>query len=587
MKKDNSNEKTKKNTQSKAQKMQKPVKYRFISSIRFKINLLLICSVAIATGFVTFSMVSYTKNLVIESAYAKMNNIVSSYGAAIGRDEVENNKKPLTTDAYKEILYGVKVDGSESSYCYILNVSGIVTYHDADETKIGGPNKVKVVNKVVGDLNKGIKPENNCLEYEENGVTMYASFYITDARSILVMCANGDELMAPIKTMVVASVVVICLVVILCLVICNLIIGRFIKPLNKVTKVIHDTAKLQLQQPEYMNKLCKRRDETGLIARAVKEMSDSLHDVVRKIEGANDNIRVNMEQLEVSSNQVHLFCTDNSATTEQLAASTQEVTNMTNIMADHMAVMKSQFEEITKETESSNKNSEEIAGRARNMQESTRQAITQTKNMYQQIKDKTDIAMHGLKAVEKINELTAAIIEISDQTSLLSLNASIEAARAGEAGRGFAVVASEISNLAHRSLDTVADINAIIVEVNGAVKNISDSMEETSGFLENTVLADYDNFNQISDQYLKDADAFREGMTNISKEAILLNDSIKELTMAVERIRNTIDETALGVGDIAEKTSNVVEATSDNYDLTNNTVSSVDDLKEIVQRFKF
>lgn len=560
-----------------------------LHSMQAKVRALVILGVVASVAATIFIMITYVKGLVIDSAYGKMLNMATSYGKLIDKaeEEIEDDirQTSLTTEQFTEILAGMEITGLEDFSYFVVDQSGIIRYH-ADESKIGKPNRIGVITDVVAAIAKGNIPDNLCMECEEDGEKMYASYYVTENKSLMIICAPHSELMRPIIEMALMAGVVALAVLLVIVVISTFVIRGFTKPLRQVTEVIRDTAKLKIKLPENIDGLCARKDETGSISRAVREMSNNLYEVVTRIDRTNAEVGVNMEKLEESSNRIHIFCTDNSATTEQLAASTEQVMEMAKDMTRHMEEMRAQAEKIEKETALSTQFSGEVAGRAEELQSSTQSVITQTRGLYEQIRVKTETALEGLSAVAKINELTAAIVEISDQTSLLSLNASIEAARAGEAGKGFAVVAQEISKLAGRSLETIKDINGIISEVNQAVGNISESMENTTDFLENQVLADFDKFNQTGAQYRKDADTFKTQMDLISVQIAALDASIQKVSEAVGNVSVTMSETSAGVTDIAEKTSDVVSATSDNYTLTGNTVKSMQELSEIVSRFE-
>lgn len=196
------------------------------------------------------------------------------------------------------------------------------------------------------------------------------------------------------------------------------------------------------------------------------------------------------------------------------------------------------------------------------------------------------LAIEGSRAVDKINELTGAIMEISSQTSLLALNASIEAARAGEAGKGFAVVATEIGSLADQTSKAIADIEDIVKEVNNAVSNMSNCLEETTEFLENTVTADYKEFEQVGVQYREDADVFKTSMEEVKTSMAHLAAAIENIAVALNGINDTVNEASIGVTDIAEKTSDMVGKTSETTDMVDKCFECVDDLKNVVAKFK-
>lgn len=85
-----------------------------------------------------------------------------------------------------------------------------------------------------------------------------------------------------------------------------------------------------------------------------------------------------------------------------------------------------------------------------------------------------------------ISSIVETIQMISNETRLLSLNASVEAARAGDLGRGFAVVASEVRGLAEKSSNAARDISLLLDSNRERVEALTKSLEggdqqETAG----------------------------------------------------------------------------------------------------------
>jgi methyl-accepting chemotaxis protein-2 (aspartate sensor receptor) len=177
-----------------------------------------------------------------------------------------------------------------------------------------------------------------------------------------------------------------------------------------------------------------RRDEIGLLAEAMNNITSGLSEVVGQV-------RTGAEQIATASSEISAGNLDLCSRTEEQAASLASTANAMHEL-----------------TETVRRNAGDTH-QANQLAVNTSMVAQEGGRMVSQVID----TMNSIKQSSgKINDIIGVIDGIAFQTNILALNAAVEAARAGEQGRGFAVVASEVRNLAQRSAAAAREIKGLI-----------------------------------------------------------------------------------------------------------------------------
>lgn len=495
------------------------------------------------------------------------------------------------------------IDGIDSSTCKIVDSNNSILY-SKDAEEIGGvitneeilkqlstssstQNKQEDIEQQEGVINE---KEVSYFSYNEDSTAKIGTVTsLGNTDWYIILSGDRSDLFSSMNSVINKIVVVCTITSILLISVAFILANRITKPLKKLTELINHTAELDFRTNligDELNQIQLRNDETGEITGSIQKMRDKLHNVVNDIQQITSELNENNDILIDISNKVTNHVEKSVTTTDELSEAMQENSSSTELIYKNISEIERNTSIIRDMTNDGAKLSLTLKRNAENIQEKTQQSIKETTSVYNDIREKTNVAIEQSKSVEQINDMAKIIKDIASQTSLLALNASIEAARAGESGRGFAIVASEVGSLAEQTAATVSNISVIVQQTNTAVDSMKNSLEQTREFLENRVLLDYQEFGSISEKYNEDSLDMNQNMMDILSEVNELTENMKEIQVSVSDITERIEDATINIKDVATQNTNINQLTTHTSEAVSENRNLAEQLKASISEFK-
>ncbi|MDB1940931.1 methyl-accepting chemotaxis protein [Clostridium tertium] len=470
--------------------------------------------------------------------------IVVTYSRAVFND-IGELQGVIAIDKNLEKLSEIvrNIDLGEGAFTTIFSKDGTIIANN--DSSLIGKNA-----KDIPWIEKVLNIENNTSKYLKlDGIT-YLSYRSIESESGLNIAAfiPVSELIKSYVEDLILSIIVFISIVILVIISSKIYTGKLTKPIRQVVDVLN-----KIKNGDFTEKV----ESKIYYNKEIDSMINGLNTLIEDMGVLLSGVKEASEKVNCGSETLFGIISESSNVGEEVAKSVQQIaegaTNQAAQLDEGVRVVGELEDEVNKSIESSDR----MLNTSKEVKISSTEGIVAIENLseiYEKNKEASEnmalkVDMLSTKS-EEIGIIIDAIKSITEQTNLLALNASIEAARAGEVGRGFAVVAEEVRKLAEESAKSATEINSVIGEIKGNIKEI----------YEDTVTTRKLN-NDTQASLLKTKEKFGVIDNNINE----LEENIKEVTYSLDKITQSKDTVVYKISEVAavsQETAAITEEVS-------------------------
>lgn len=422
------------------------------------------------------------------------------------------------------------------------------------------------ISRLAKDMRDGKKTEGI---YNISGVDSYVRYEnIELTGSNIALIVDKDDFLSNIKSLSIMLTIIILISLIVVTGLITYIILNMCKRLSTLNLTVENFAKgdFSIEIPE---KLLNSKDEIANIFNSINYSKTSLKNAILSIKENSNTINNEIEGLLDTYKNIN---TGNKVIATRVGELAEGNVVQSNYLMETCNVLMNfndKWGKITSEINNVYSLSQDINDRAISSSKDMNKINVSVESFYKLFEKFIDSINKLNSQIMSIKEVTSAINEVSEQTSLLALNAAIEASRAGEAGRGFAVVADEITQLANETKvssgkidnmiglvlsesnvisNSTSEIVSQLKEQGSIIVNSTKSFEDIISLIDN-IIPKINNISSVSYDIEKDKDIILskiESSTGISEEISAnsqeMSKATEELSKASDSISNTISE---------------------------------------------